>query len=83
MPEFVERGRADPFLQEWNVTNALRDVVVTGMNEMCMVNQKVQLGGFAGGGPLPSLPSPKGRIQRTLLMTSLKSPQTSNARCVG
>lgn len=50
-----------------------KEVVATGMSEMRMVNQKVQAGGFTGGGVPPQLPSPTWSLQRTVLVTGLKS----------
>jgi hypothetical protein len=43
------------------------------MSELRLVNQKVQPGGITGGGPLPQLPSPTWSLQRTVLLTDLKS----------
>jgi hypothetical protein len=50
-----------------------KEVVVTGMSEMRMVNQKGRPGGFTGGGTPHQFPSPTWSLQRTVLVTSLKT----------
>jgi hypothetical protein len=50
-----------------------KEVVVIGLGELRMVNQKVRPGGFTGGGPFPQIPTPTWSLQRTVLVTGLKS----------
>jgi hypothetical protein len=50
-----------------------KEVVVTGMSELRMVTQKARPGGATGFGHSPQVASPTWSLQRTVLVTALKS----------
>jgi hypothetical protein len=49
-----------------------KEVVVTGMSELRMVNQKARSAGVTGGGRLPQFPSPTWSLQRTVQVTGVR-----------
>jgi hypothetical protein len=80
--EITDEGRATVYTLDFTRAKDQRElatvlngkeVVVTGMSELRMVNQKVRPGGFTGGGPIPQFPSPTWSLQRAVLVTGLKS----------
>jgi len=50
-----------------------KEVVVTGTSELRMVTQQARPGGTTGGGQLLQFPAPTWSLQRTVLVTGLKS----------
>jgi hypothetical protein len=80
--EITDSSRATAYVLDFTRAKDLRElakvlngkeVVVTGMSELRQVNQKTPPGGTTGAGSPYRPPSPTWSLQRTMLVTGLKS----------